>query len=395
MELNQLIQNEDNHPFRYDLTFLCEAGLSLVRFKDDTNTQREFVVDGIHSLNSDFYSDSDVEIRGLTDELIGILCLKDMENDQGIDEMTPFRYMSYLFDCDSLFDISAYSSYKFKKSYVLIEKSKYDDYLENYKDGSAIWGGFIHDVGREVRKFEYPQVLSIKHKMSIPIELQRQKLQSAVQSSTVFDRFLKKYQLLELLYDYNCVLKLRMERSSLDTFQSIMSSYSKSELPALKSLVKDYVVSAMPYFNILENSESYKDTVKLIFQSHSKEGNPVKSEDNFNHFWYLIKEGGLAGDVVDVKLFAKTLHGKYKNIQTRDEFILELVCYWIYRIRCSIAHTKLGEYIFKPEDDEFLINVGEPLVDQVILDIYSNDELKKHIENSLVIDELIQEGEFS
>lgn len=61
------------------------------------------------------------------------------------------------------------------------------------------------------------------------------------------------------------------------------------------------------------------------------------------------------------------------NIVTEDkhsEFILRIVSYWIYRVRCSIAHNKIGEYLLSWEDEEFLVKFAEPLLLEVLKQFY-------------------------
>jgi hypothetical protein len=63
--------------------------------------------------------------------------------------------------------------------------------------------------------------------------------------------------------------------------------------------------------------------------------------------------------------------------------------YWVYRIRCSIAHTKIGSHIFVSEDEEFVSSVGEKLIDSIISSVYSNAEFKALVNKSDLIDETL------
>ncbi|MDC5052666.1 hypothetical protein OHW28_06640, partial [Acinetobacter baumannii] len=65
----------------------------------------------------------------------------------------------------------------------------------------------------------------------------------------------------------------------------------------------------------------------------------------------------------------------------KEEFIKNIKrinAYWIYRIRCSIAHTKLGEFIFEynQENHEFIYEYANNLIKRTILCIFSNQNFK-------------------
>lgn len=45
--------------------------------------------------------------------------------------------------------------------------------------------------------------------------------------------------------------------------------------------------------------------------------------------------------------------------------------YLIYRVRCSIAHSRIGEHILTQSDEEFVANVAEPLLKSLLIEIYN------------------------
>jgi hypothetical protein len=55
------------------------------------------------------------------------------------------------------------------------------------------------------------------------------------------------------------------------------------------------------------------------------------------------------------------------------EGLLKFTAYCIYRIRSSIAHHKIGEYLMTHQDEAFMINFAEPLIDEVISHCFKTD----------------------
>jgi hypothetical protein len=62
----------------------------------------------------------------------------------------------------------------------------------------------------------------------------------------------------------------------------------------------------------------------------------------------------------------------HTNIQPTDypKFIHTITSYWIYRIRCSIAHFKIGEYILTRDKEDFIVEFAEPLIKEVLIQFY-------------------------
>ena len=53
-----------------------------------------------------------------------------------------------------------------------------------------------------------------------------------------------------------------------------------------------------------------------------------------------------------------------------SKLIIDIAVYWIYRIRCSIAHNRIGEYVMSIDDEEFVVNVVEPLLKEVLIQLF-------------------------
>ncbi|NES18002.1 MAG: hypothetical protein F6K41_03525 [Symploca sp. SIO3E6] len=59
------------------------------------------------------------------------------------------------------------------------------------------------------------------------------------------------------------------------------------------------------------------------------------------------------------------LLNKYETI------IIKIAAYWIYRVRSCIAHNRIGEYIMLPEDEEFIVEFAEPLLREVLYQVFT------------------------
>ena len=84
----------------------------------------------------------------------------------------------------------------------------------------------------------------------------------------------------------------------------------------------------------------------------------------------LVKYNDLLTDVdsfvnpVSIDTYAKIRSVDY------NKFIYTITAYWIYRIRCSIAHSKIGEYILTRDNEEFIVEFAEPLLKEVLIQFY-------------------------
>jgi hypothetical protein len=132
----------------------------------------------------------------------------------------------------------------------------------------------------------------------------------------------------------------------------------------------------------LNNIFNFREQAKKIFYTFGKDSNPLKDETNFDN----IVDFSNADETCkltnkDKQKPLDTLMGStnkgFTNLQKiqeatlqRDkayqEFTLKLTAYWIYRIRSSVAHHKIGEYLMTNDDEVFMLDFAEPLLDELI-----------------------------
>jgi hypothetical protein len=279
--------------------------------------------------------------------------------------------------------------YEILKPILLIHTSQVSEYIANYMDGCELWGGFSHKEQARNQSLIVEEIKAYKG-IRYPTDEQKNKILDSVHSNNSFDRFLKKYQLIELLYDYILIARLRTIDPSLSHFRHTMNSYTKDECETLKEIINTYVDEPSKYLSVLYDSSNYEDVVLDIFKKHSKDSNPLKDDTNWDRFWLAVQSQKLSfADVVGNQeyRFNKDCH---KDTAPYNKGLNNIIAYWIYRVRCSIAHYKIGEFIFSSEHEEFVVKIVEKLLDEVLFQIFSNDELHSEISLSKEIDAFLE-----
>jgi len=341
----------------------------------------EFEIFEITGYNSHLSSDSDIIIEDESGQILGVLCLSCSHRSFKIEAMTTPRYLSYLVDCSSLDSFKIDQSHTFKMSYLLVKKASCREYKSKHKEKSALWGGFTHYQPELIYQNDTTTRIQAKSNISFPSSEHLAKLNEAILSNNGFDRFLKKYHLLELVYDYLYVAKLRTIDGSLNDFRDVISKYSNGDIENLKMLLKGYIDDVTPLIPLFDAAMGYEALMKNIFQDNSKSSNPLKRDEHWVSFWSRLTEFDLACRANAPKFGKNT-----DDDDVHRELVLDILSYWIYRIRCSIAHNKIGEFLFNSSHEGFVIEVGEPLLDMVIESIFSNQKFIDLIESSKRVD---------
>lgn len=400
LELNGFVLEAQKNPTDFKLIFACEEDrvfVELIAPSDDPGGafsdnepdplfygDSEFEIFTVAGYNSHLATRDDIIIEDINRQTLGILCLSCSHTGFIVNEMTTPRYIAYVKDCSNLEVVNVDKNHTFKKSYLFIKKELADEYRDSHMDKSALWGGFTHDENRDSYRSSQTQSLVAGSSIKLPTFEHQQKLNSAILSDNGFDRFLKKYQLLELLFDYICVARLRTIESSLKDFRGVMSKYSREDIDNLRSLLTEYIDDISPLLPSLYEAEGYQTLVENIFQTYSKDSNPLKDSSNWNKFWIRLDTGDLEYRENDTSKFLK-----YGSEEEYRIVILKIVAYWIYRIRCSIAHNKIGEFLFENSHENFVIEIGEKLLDQIIESVFSNSRLLALLEASKAVDDAI------
>lgn len=335
----------------------------------------DYVVFPVFDVDSSTQLDEDISLVDDSGREVGMLC--------------PLRLNGFPYDINALtvsklicmindVDVNTYGTsvqHFFKNHYLLVSKDFSQEYKEKYYKSSAIWGGFTHEE-KPVRYDRNRTEIKLVDSISIPTPRHEIDLRRAVSSASGFERFLKYYHQLELLFDVIFVFKIKaLSTDSLNGYGDLIKDYQKKELENIKSMLKEYVDDMGGLLSYIASSFSNADQMVMIsiFQDHTKEGNPLmsKGENKWQDFNNFINAGVL--DLASAKACRITT---VKTGLEFDNFLAGLFSYWIYRIRCSIAHSKIGEFIFDDEHEEFVVDFGEVLIKEVISRIFSNAKLK-------------------
>ncbi|MEI8602315.1 hypothetical protein P4S55_16445 [Shewanella sp. PP-Sp27a-2] len=350
-----------------------------------------YVIYPVKGFSSSIRIDSDVPLLGVDDIEIGVICIPDKESSSVFSSFTNPMIICLILEYSLLLDgsgdndlfldkidFSPSNEYLLSFGCVLIERQFSNDYECKYKNSSAIWGGFTHTDLREAYKVSV-QKISVIDGINIPTSEHELKLSESIFSSNSFDRFLKKYHLLELLYDYLCIAKLRTIDNGLMDYRNIMGDYSKEDIVNIKKIFSLYIDDVEGLCKVILDSTSYKPIMTSIFQIHSKDSNPLKNDGNWSKFWAAVEAG---------KLNSTDFKNKDYKFSGHDfkVTVLEILAYWVYRIRCSIAHNKIGEFLFSPSDEAFIVEFAEKIIDIVSAQIFSNLELKALLDKSKKIE---------
>jgi hypothetical protein len=200
--------------------------------------------------------------------------------------------------------------------------------------------------------------------MKIPTSYHSAALERAVQASHPFERYLKYYHQLELLFDWVLVKKVQSLGSDFQGMARLMSLYQSGDLPRLKNLLATYCKDAQKVHSLLMLAGSHKPTAYRIFQEYSKEGNPLSKGLKWDKMFDNLSSSYSPSHASSNNLG--------QNTDAYNSLIIETAAYWIFRVRCCIAHHRIGEYLMDQNDEVFVIEFSEMLL-RGILEIILSD----------------------
>jgi hypothetical protein len=314
----------------------------------------------------DVDEDIDLKIDGSASP-IGMLCLcHSRGNAIPLAEMTDHQYAACLADITS--DNFEFP-FRFRKDYVVLEQKHLNKYKKRFAKGSTLWGGIVHDQpghSRSARKMKMTELL-LRPNVKLPTPIHKEMIARTVLQDDMLEKWLSMYQVLELSFDLHVVNRIKELKDNLKEIGHILSEYSSNELNLLKNLLhtkcKD-TVKILAAMNKLFDASEYLKTAEEIFQDYGKDGNPLKESASWQRLFRPSKPTPLSIAAIK-KIYPK------KTPEELNEFAINLCAYWIYRIRCCLAHRRIGEYVITSADEEFMHVVMEPLLREVLLQVFS------------------------
>ena len=275
-----------------------------------------------------------------------------------------------------------------QSDYIVVKQENWNDYFEKYYATAPLWGGFYHKTQTNITAPKTTIITEIiaLDSLNYPTTSHQAAAIRAIQQPYVFERFLKKYHLLELLFDYQFADEIThynpTNSQELIKLITAVQKYQKDEIKRLEAVLGKCTNwgSIRQYLNKIFQ---YHNRAKEIFYTFGKDSNPLKNEidfdsiTDFNSFDTIQHTGDSNLQSIHKKLSESKIQSQEvaqkenERIELYDKFSLKLTAYWIYRIRSSVAHHKIGEYLMTNDDEEFMLNFAEPLLDELIRQCFS------------------------
>lgn len=324
----------------------------------------------ISHVNASVRTEDDLEFRDEAGVQLGTICFSRRLIEVDPMTLTRWQYVAYLADVSATaLDVP----HTFQSDYLVLDEPFLDEYVANYLDSAPLWGKFSHVAMPATVMQPTREVVIGLSAIVLPTDHHRQAFGRYVQARSGFDRFLKLYHCLELLFDYVILKRMRAVGNDLAGFEKIISAYSVNEQERLRYLIANYCDNKAELFPKYYPLSPHEDRATEIFQSHSKGGNPLEQDVIWPRFLKLCADGQLTD--------ANMKRDKLAVDETsRDKLATNLSAYCIYRVRSSIAHSRVGEFLLLDSDEELVVTFAEPLLLEVVSQIFSNEALKAVLE---------------
>lgn len=307
-----------------------------------------------------FSREASISIKYRNGHEIGELKFLKNKYVENVNSLPEIDRICFFLDCDAenIKDVS----YTFKNDYFIIRKKYYKTYIKEFKKSSPIWGSFFHNDDVPQIEFNRKQSVSdmfVERNLALNNKHYIEVFYLALIEPNPFNRFLKLYHLLELQFDLHTAEKIKSllnQTGKEKEISSLLRDYSREDLERLKSLIK-VRCNLENLLEPLNNIKNHLEVAKEMFHTYGKSSNPIKSTKDLQK---AIQNGG----------FSKESATEIGHGNNYEGFISKLAAYWIYRIRSSIAHNKLGEYLMTSDNEEFITEFAEPLIRKVILECF-------------------------
>jgi hypothetical protein len=290
---------------------------------------------------------------------LGVLCLCRDLGEIDLTTITDAQYAAYLHAVPS----AEYElPYHFSADYVVLDQARFIEYRDHYLTSSAIWGGFLHASAPLIATYKHlPVAISAVRDLRFPTPFHEENSKRSVAEPYAFERFLKLYHLFELLFDWDLVQRIQQLGNDLLGVGKLLAEYERNELDRLKDILSVRCTDYDPICSCLEAVGNYRPTAKLMFFTYGKGGNAFPGQDGEKKFDALLDLGAFT----EANARAAKVQG-VNSTETFQRFAIHCAAYWVYRVRCSIAHNRIGEYVITSADEEFIVQFAEPLIRELL-----------------------------
>lgn len=307
--------------------------------------------------------EDDIEIYDNSNNLIGYLCGCKKLGEVDFNQITDQKYVAYINEVAKEY---LGLPYKFEHDYVVVFTHQYENYKNNYLESAPIWGGFCHPApptGLAYKNYKPSKLFAVPN-IDIPTSHHKESCARSVKQPYAFERFLKLYHLLELYYDWYLVEEIKRLSPNLLGIGDLLNRYrDRDEVASLKNILELKCQNTSSLEGALNKiAPSYISKGEKIFYDYGKSSNPLKDKQQFLD---LMNLGGFTISNV------QSIVNKQMKPDAYLSLLVKVSAYWIYRVRCSIAHSRIGEYIMDSlDDEEFVVEFAEPLLRQVIYQVF-------------------------
>lgn len=308
---------------------------------------------------------SDIEIVDPAQAALATLCFTRARGNASPVSLTKYQYVAFLADAD-LAEVEE-PRYNFKRDYVVVEQGRLKEYINHYKSSSIIWGMFSHDV---ISSMEQPRVVEkvvALPDLCTPTTHHGEVFGRYIMATNPLERYLRLYQSMELLFDYVIFKRVQLLGNNLEGFSRLMSEHGRTELDRLKAIVREFCSNPSNMAKMIELSASFPAVRDDIFHIYTKSGDPVADPDKWNKLKQIIDDGSLT----ETELRQQRLITNQASFQ---QFIADLAAYWIYRVRSSIAHNRVGEFLLQDCHADFITDFAEPLLTEAVKQVFANPD---------------------
>ncbi|MBX3543562.1 hypothetical protein [Chelatococcus sp.] len=305
----------------------------------------------------------DLEILDESGASLGALCLTAKLIGKQPDTFTRWQYVAYLADVEAL---GAGQPHTFQKNYLILLDSYYSEYAKKYYVSAPVWGGFSHSPPPAPISQDRVS-LTARAGIIFPTKFHDMAFSRYVSASNAFERFLRLYHTLELIFDYIVFKSIQKLNEDLEGYGKLSRSHGKSELERLRYILSEYCDDCEGIAARFVALANFEPIATAIFQTHTKDGNPLSDEGK----WSAMVEACRAGQTTkaDFKRFAISKDHEYETK------IVGVAAYWIYRVRSSIAHSRVSEFLFLDADEQFIVDFAEGVLEEVVRQVFSSRKL--------------------
>jgi hypothetical protein len=326
----------------------------------------------VDNVSSYFDSIRDITLKNKEGDDIGVLTftkdnpniLDSSTNKILLSALNPDQVIAFLTESDNGLSYPTFTS-----NYVILKRKYVDEYFKRYYASAPLWGSFSHPSSGISLNTSYKKVVNeivgIPN-LKIPRAYYYPNCVRAIQQPFAFERFLKFYHLLELSFDSFVVEKIKKLNLNTDSNKigKLLNEYDQKEIKRLSYLLKEKCKNPHRFIDILNTINNFETTALTLLYTFGNDDNPIKKETSY----ITISRSSYFGDANNLRVHGISINAD-RNLEV---FLIQVVSYIIYRVRCSVAHNKIGEFIFQhtPADEKFIVEFAEPLLKEVLIQCF-------------------------